>query len=501
MKFGAKIFLTINVILSAIPMEIEENITVEKTHHLTELYEPFLKENQLNIVSRLLIHYICHEEDMLNIKNLLLLKIDGLLNSNELNMNEDYLVLKKMRIKIKEGVSLRKFTSKMFNFILIKYYNIPHCNLSTNDNEHISNCNRCKRFILNKSIFENILRKRKSINNLNISFPEVYKNDCINLIDALGNNLHSINITNANNLDLFKISEKCNESAQAIFEISLHNFNFELDNCDKASELLDRNISTLELFSCNLNSNVSVSFLKALVNSKNIVHFEDLIIHNTEIAEKDVDCIINILNINESALSWLELVNLKIKDELLIRLLNKLENDEKIDIFELSDHKITSTIANQISNILKNNTNIMVFTLMPIEISHNDVTCIADGLIVNKTLHEFKFCGDNISLSCFNYILEAILKNPLSKLKLVHFYIDRRLYFNEDEKDNKIKYLNLLEKVKKLGKRVITDLFVSNKKIIETRNINNKIKKIKKKYKRLNNAREMKKLKLKKVKY
>lgn len=414
-------------------MNIQNSINNEKITHLTRLYEPLSQENSLFILSRWLMHYICYEADIPVIKDTIISKINQLLQLQDLAFG-NICILKQLALNLQNNNHENNFIPQWFNYVIYYYYHIRHCFRHRNP---VNNCETCLQVRNNKFIFENILKLRSDVNYLSINASNLKINDASNLIDALHENLRNIVIHNSNNSYLFKVFEKCKNSAINLSEILIGSFNFESENFDNKLKFLNLKISKLELRDCNLNCNTPVSFLNLCFNTNSLRY---LSIEKTELSEKDVDFIIDILNKPASLLHTLMLDFSKIDDILLFDLLDQLAYNHKLAFLAIGIIKTTSEINKSISNILKyQNSTLKVFTIKSnVEITDECISYLEEALRVNNSLIVLGFTGDCVILSNFESILNLSWKNSQSKLNKIIFEVNKNSFDKGDENIKKM---------------------------------------------------------------
>lgn len=419
----------------------ETNSSIERSYNkeksgLGELYVSKNDECEFNNLSNSIIHYIFNEKDSIETKKYILLKIDNVLNSNNININHKD-ALESIKYKIKNCCDLKNFTENEFNYVLGHYYHKKDTNIQIS---------------VYKKKIENIIRSRNNISWLVLDFSYVSDLDSFNLIDAASKNIQILHIIyNSSYSNFLKKLGTFSKSINHSFQLNLSNCEFKINNTQKDLDSLKfENIHTLSIDKCIFTSRRTLSFFKILFNIKNL---EALFINNSKLTQIDVNYIISALKSEKIPLDSLILNYVEIDEKLLLRLLIEVKSHKNLENFMFCSTKASLTILKRISHILKNENNLQRITIKLDFINKKEIEYIIEGLRINKKLICFNIQVNNLSISDFTSILNSILENEESKINSIYLGADN---FSDLVKNNndKIAFDQTVDKLAKKGIKI-----------------------------------------------
>lgn len=424
-----------------------DNSSIDIINKFNDLYKSSGREKELYFVTKLIMHYICHEDDRLKIKNIILTKIDHILESYRVDSSQRSSFILVYN-SITQNNDLQDFDQDIFDQILLTYYHIDHCNDNNNNNKSKDHCKGCMQAKINKYKFEKILKSNSNITCLSFFYPLPYQIDFYHLIEAIRKNLKKIVLGDLSNMDLLIVYDKCLKSIKNTIKLCLVNFEFESVECFEVARLLaDLKIYKLSIFDSDLNTSNHISFFDSLDKNKTL---QELYISNTDLGLKDVDPLVKVLNSTSTPLDLLLLDNILIDDVLMCKLLNELINNKKLKRFEFIIRNATSKIAKSISKICKNNSVMQSIFLKIDQTTSKFVIDLAEALKVNTTLKIFCFSNNNLSINDFIFILNSILENSHSAINEIYFDIGLNVLKNAEEND-KNAFTEAIKKIKERG--------------------------------------------------
>lgn len=441
MKFKVRAILIIRCIVA--PIQTNESInncimsvySIQRVRYLNKLYESSDLNHEFHTAVKWIVHYICNNENILEIRKEVILKIKICLNSNKISENQrNALIL--ILDKIEKGNNLHIFTQFEFSYIFIYYYHIKN---------NLNSMNQTK---INKENFEFILKLNTNINFLRLVFPYVSVLDSCNLIESINEKLKKLELINLSNLDLLQILKKCENFIKKPIELSLLKFSFTSKRYyDTLNLLRNLKIKSLSIIDCDFNTPVHSFFFRSIFNNLNI---KDLSLRNIKLTKNDTLHIINSLKNNEMSLNSLYLSYIKIDEKVLCEFLDQIKNNQKLKMFSFCNFEITSKISKKISEVLNEHQNIKKFIFIPNLNNFYCINCNSKTIKINKNLININIDKNELNIKDLGVILNALSENIGSKIKSITFEEIKNLISLASIEEKAI-FNDIVEKAKKKG--------------------------------------------------
>lgn len=201
---------------------------------------------------------------------------------------------------------------------------------------------------------------RKDITNLFINGSEIHIDDCLNMIEAISENLESISFKDILSLYFIKFLKKCKNFINKPFRLEIEQLRYEPELNIYISKLLGMlRIETLEM------SNCSNKYDNSCIDANNFIN------------EQVTNCR------NESINSYSSIFN-------------DLKNNKWLKTLKINNTKLLLTDAISISNLLENkNCNLLELELIGNSIDKESIAILFNGINNNKTLIRSELTNKN----------------------------------------------------------------------------------------------------------